>query len=211
MHLKIVINLLLSLKNAFWILLDKTVILWPWGQVFPLFSCWYHWNNPFFDRGVKASVYLLSWHRDHSGGDVMGIKMLNPVGTRRQGNVKPTSTTSCRCWCDVALTSSRCTDVDATLHKCHDIISTLIRCCINVVCLQGSCAFRSFSRTPRQNSRPMKLHTHIRHYAPRPLPSTITELDLLLSLGWTMFSLCLALFFEHRLALFFLTPPAVAT
>ena len=40
-------------------------------------------------------------------------------------------------WCDVALSSSRCTDVDATLYKCHDIISTLIRRYINVMCLQG--------------------------------------------------------------------------
>ena len=56
-----------------------------------------------------------------------------PVGTHHQGNVKSVLV---QCY-DVALTSSRCTGVDATLHKCYDVISTLIRHCINIMCLQG--------------------------------------------------------------------------
>ena len=39
------------------------------------------------------------------------------MGTRRQGNVASTSVQRHRRWCDVALTSPRCTDVDATLYR----------------------------------------------------------------------------------------------
>ena len=48
-----------------------------------------------------------------------------------------------------------------------------------------------FSNT--KASRWMKLHTHILHDAPWPLPSSITDLDLLFILGWIIFSLYLDL------------------
>ena len=43
----------------------------------------------------------------------------------------------------------------------------------------------------------MKLHTGICHDAPCTLPLTITDLDLLFMLDWTMFNLCLQLSFLY--------------
>ena len=53
-----------------------------------------------------------------------------------------------------------------------------------------------FSNT--KASRLMKLHTHICHDAPYPLPSTVTDLYLLFGLGRIMLSVHLALFLEQH-------------
>ena len=50
-------------------------------------------------------------------------------------------------------------------------------------------------------SRLMELHTHILNDAPCPVPLTITDLDLLFTLSWTMFSLCIYLCFLNTTAI----------